>query len=199
MAGLPSAWILQNSSHYIPLTILDFFHVPYTLKTAVILQCLHQLFAMTGMYILSLLLGSNKRGSLVAAILYGVGGATFFSAAPYVDIVRGVSWLPWTLMAILPLSQSLSRNTLSVTLALLFKVVVLHQFLVSSYPGIILATFPIFFFIALLAHIFPPAKTTKKSLKFHFFLLSTAVVITVLLSAPKYLPFIDIIQADKYL
>jgi hypothetical protein len=67
--GLPTAWMVQNSSYYLPLQLQDWLEIPYTLRIAVIIQCLHHLFAMVGVYMLSLRLKDSAATALIAALI----------------------------------------------------------------------------------------------------------------------------------
>ncbi|MCI5122690.1 MAG: hypothetical protein D3908_16190, partial [Candidatus Electrothrix sp. AUS4] len=71
--GFPAAWMFQNSSYYLPLQLLDWLEITYTLHLAVIIQCLHYLFAMVGVYILLLRLKPSAVTALIAALIYGTG------------------------------------------------------------------------------------------------------------------------------
>lgn len=203
--GFPSAWMLQNSSFYMPLSVLDILNIPYTLRIAVVTQCLHHFFAMLGVFLLSKRMAADQLSSITAALLFGAG-ATFYSNAQHVDIVRAVSWLPWVLLVILP-SRHLAyaaNSAVSYFVSISLKIVVLHQFLISSYPGVVAATAPLFVIISILGHIVvsPLNKTSEARLPSRLLwsnmiiTLPLACIIVILLSSPKYLPFIDIWMAD---
>ena len=158
--GFPTAWMFQNGAWYLPLAVVDALGIPYTLRTAVVVQCLHHVFAMFGQYLLARRFGAGWVASLFAALLFGAG-VTYFSNAQHVDIVRGVAWMPWVLWALLPFGWD-ARGGTSVdaptgrrrtgrlfigrlfAVSLLARVFILHQFTVSAYPGILAAALPVF-------------------------------------------------------
>ena len=196
--GFPAAWSLQNGSFYLPLSLLDVLRIPYTLYTATILQSLHHLWAMLGLYLLGRRLGAEWAAALFAAVIFGAG-VTFFSNAQHVDIVRGTAWLPWVLWVVMPGADT-PRRAKQRAVQLCARIVVLHQFAVSAYPGIVATLAP--FLLLWVAVFYAPAfrrsgSSERVTARAGLAWLVVAAVVAALLLAPKFLPFIDIMLADS--
>src|SRR5262245_1238120 len=97
--GYPFALNLQSGFFYTPFWIFPALGIPYTLRAAVALQCLHVLAGAIGMYLLARLVLEDGRIALVAAAAYQFFGG-FYSNAEHADIVRAFALLPWLLWAL---------------------------------------------------------------------------------------------------
>lgn len=131
--GFPAFFALQSGSWYLPLVILDFLGITYDIVTATRLQGLHVLFGAIGIVAFLRLYGMSWSVTLIGAICYHFS-ATFYSNQQHVDIIRGAAWIPFVLTAMSPRFLAISHFTPAIS------AIVLFQFFVSSYPGLIIST-----------------------------------------------------------
>lgn len=131
--GFPAFFALQSGAWYLPLEVMRLLGIPYDIVNATRLQCLHVLLGAVGVLLLARLFRLDWRAALVSALCYQFS-ASFFSNQQHVDIVRGAAWVPWVLVVTNPRFISSSRYAPLVTAIALF------QFLICSYPGIIVST-----------------------------------------------------------
>jgi len=129
--GFPSSMALQSGAWYLPLAVLDAIGVPYTIRVAVAVQCLHVAFAAIGAYALCRRMGLGFSAALLAAFAFHAS-ATFYSNQQHPDIVRATAMVPWMLFFLHP--STLSTRWGSVVGGLL-----LSQLLIAGYPGNIVA------------------------------------------------------------
>lgn len=94
--GYPLAMNLQSDIYYPPLWTVVASGQAYSLKTAVILQCLHVLVGAWGAYALARRRGLGVYFALLAAIAYHSFGG-FYSNAQHVHIVRTYALIPWVI------------------------------------------------------------------------------------------------------
>lgn len=130
--GFPAYWSLQSGAYYIPLAALDLFNQPYTMHAAVVLQSLHVLAGGVGMFVLLRTLKFEAPLALAGALAFHFS-SSFYSNAQHVDIVRATALLPWLMWCLHPkiLLRSWARPIVATIL--------LFQFLVAGYPGMIVA------------------------------------------------------------
>lgn len=131
--GFPSALAVQSGAWYLPISLIDLFGINYSIQVATSIQCLSIFFGSAGMYLLLRLFGSSISVSIVGAICFHFS-AGFFSNQQHVDIIRGYALLPWLLVAINPTFAKIKYSTP-------IAAIVLFQFLVAAYPGIIVSSF----------------------------------------------------------
>lgn len=131
--GFPAFMALQSGAWYLPLEVMKLLHIEYSIENATRLQCLHVLFGSIGALFFCRLLSIGWRAALIAALCYhfSVG---FYSNQQHVDIIRGAAWFPWVLLLTSP------RYLSSSSWAIPTSSVAVFQFLVSSYPGLIVST-----------------------------------------------------------
>jgi len=176
ISGYPSHLGLQVSSYYLPVGIVaEFFG--YTLENAVRLQGLTILFGIAGTYLLARLQLFKKPTSVLMGLTY-LFSAGFFSNASHIDIVRAWAFFPWLLIALKPIEKLRSWQ-------ILFASVLWFQFFVGSYPGNIAS-----YFYAFLAWIVINLYTNREKLKVSLVFYTLTIGIGILLSMPKYLPFL---------
>ncbi|WP_153066062.1 MULTISPECIES: hypothetical protein [Xanthomonas] len=129
--GFPSSMALQSGAWYLPLAILDALGIPYTVRVAVSIQCVHVAIAALGVYALCRRVGLGFGVSLLGALAYH-SSATFYSNQQHVDIVRAAALVPWVLYFLHP-------ATLSRYWGVPIGAIVLSQLLIAGYPGNIVA------------------------------------------------------------
>lgn len=129
--GFPSSMALQSGAWYLPLATLDALGIPYTIRIAVVVQCLHVAFAAVGAYALCRRMRLGFSAALLAAFAFHAS-ATFYSNQQHPDIVRATAMVPWMLFFLHP--STLSTRWGSVVGGLL-----LSQLLVAGYPGNVVA------------------------------------------------------------
>jgi hypothetical protein len=132
--GFPAWWSLQSSAWYLPVQIVDWFGIDYTLFAAARLQSFHVAVGATGVLFLARVCGARWDGALLAALIYHFS-SIFYSNQQHVDIVRGAALLPFLLLVLHP--NVILRSRLAAPVA----IILIWQFLVSAYPGIIVAGF----------------------------------------------------------
>ncbi|MFC4172893.1 hypothetical protein ACFOYU_12580 [Microvirga sp. GCM10011540] len=130
--GFPAYWSLQSGAYYLPLAALDLLDQPYTMHAAVLIQGLHVLAGGVGMYILLRTLKFDVLLALAGAAAFHFS-SSFYSNAQHVDIVRATALLPWLMWCLHP--EILLRSWVRPIIA----AVLLSQFLVAAYPGMIVA------------------------------------------------------------
>ncbi len=96
--GYPYALNLQSGLYYPPLWFFALFHLPYDLRAATILQCLHVLLGAIGMYVLVHRLFRSEAYALAGAAMFQLFGG-FYSNAEHPDIVRSFAFVPWLFFA----------------------------------------------------------------------------------------------------
>jgi hypothetical protein len=123
----------QIGLFYPPLWLFPALRIPYTLKAAVVLQCLHVLAGAVGMYVLLRIRLRSRREALIGAFVYQFFGG-FYSNAEHVDIIRAFAISPWLLAAA---TVRLSDPPIPTRLLLLPAAVFLMA--TGAYPGNIVA------------------------------------------------------------
>lgn len=131
--GFPAFLALQSGAWYLPLVLLDILGITYDIVTATRLQSLHVLFGALGVVAFLRLYGMSWSVALIGAICYHFS-VTFYSNQQHVDIIRGAAWMPFVLTTMSPKFLAASR------FAPALSAVVLFQFFVSAYPGLIIST-----------------------------------------------------------
>lgn len=129
--GFPSSMALQSGAWYLPLAALDALGIPYTIRVAVVVQCLHVAFAAVGAYALCRRMGLGFSAALLAAFAFHAS-ATFYSNQQHPDIVRATAMVPWMLFFLHP-------STLSTRWGSLVGGLLLSQLLIAGYPGNVVA------------------------------------------------------------
>lgn len=175
--GIPGHLSPQDGTWYLPQYIFDFLGIPYSLKGATRLQVMHVIAAAIGMFTLVRVVGLARMAALLAGAGY-VFASSFYSNAQHVDIVRGAALLPWLLTAVLCL---LARASPCRFLAC---VLVTWQFLVGSYPGIVVAAA----YAAMIAVAVVVAEERSRAQLGRLALLALAGIVAAGLSAVKFLP-----------
>jgi hypothetical protein len=132
--GFPAWWSLQSSAWYIPVQMLSWLQINYTLTTASALQAAHVGVGAFGVILLARNNKLNWSASTIAGILYFFS-SIFYSNQQHVDIVRGAALLPYILHALHP--NFIQKGMISVV----WSGLILWQFLVAAYPGIIVSAF----------------------------------------------------------
>ncbi len=130
--GFPADLSVQAGGWYLPLMALKLLGIPYSLRAATIVQSLHPILGGFGIYMLLRRLEIGASAALLGAVSFHFS-AGFFSNQQHVDIIRAIALLPWLLWALHP--ESLLKGFRGPVIA----AVLLFQFLVASYPGIIVA------------------------------------------------------------
>lgn len=176
ISGYPSHLGLQVSSYYIPVGIVaEFFG--YTLENAARLQGFTILCGIVGVYSLARLQAFRRPTSVLIALTY-LFSAGFFSNASHIDIVRAWAFFPWLLIALKPVEKIKSWQIM------LFSFL-WFQFFVGAYPGNI-ASYSYAFIAWISVNLFTNRNKIKTSI-FHY---SITIGIGILLSMPKFLPFL---------
>ena len=176
ISGYPAHLGLQVSSYYLPVGIIaEFFN--YTIRAATFLQFFTIFFGLIGVYFLFKELNFKKEISFFASIAY-LFSAGFFSNASHIDIVRAWSFFPWLLFLLIP------RKIYSFKFKII-SVLIWFQFFVGSYPGNI-ASFAYIFLIWVVFQFYRLKPNVKNLLIYYLY----SVGFGVILSLPKYLPFI---------
>lgn len=143
--GYPSALNPQLDLFYPPFWIFVIFRIPYTLHAANVLQLLHVLFGSIGFFAVTRRLFKSTPVALCGGIAFAFFGG-FFSNSEHVDVIRGYSWIPWILLALIiddrvterQIRRWRMRTRLSgYNIAL---PVILYCFITGSYPGLMFST-----------------------------------------------------------
>lgn len=135
--GYPTVLNLQSGIFYPPFWVIALLGLSYTIKTAVLLQCLTVLFGALGFSILGRAIGLSWTAALFAGFCYqGFGG--FYLNAMHPDIVRGFALAPWLCLS----SFARWGNPLNRSLKLYLCALPLFVYLLwtGSYPGVTIAT-----------------------------------------------------------
>jgi hypothetical protein len=133
--GYPFPINLQNGLWYPPFWLFPALGIPYTLKAAIVLQCLHVLLGAVGaFFFLRHLLRSNRLATIGAFAYQLFGG--FYSNAQHPDIVRAFAFLPWLFLAFSAPRASEPAVPRRLLLAPLF----LFLLATGGYPGNLIAT-----------------------------------------------------------
>ncbi len=176
--GYPNVLNIQNGGYYLPLVIIDFLDITYTLHVAVILQCLHILWGSIGMYHFLRQQGFSALAGCFGAIAYHCSSG-FFSNAQHVDIIIGYAWLPWLLLSLSP--QFLNQRSRIIATA-----IILWCFIAGSYIGIIVSS--VYALILwTLYQIIIIHKYKQYNLSKYIVYLFASGLIALCLSLPKYL------------
>lgn len=132
--GYPFALQAQSGMTYLPFWIFPALNVPYTLRAAIVFQCLHVLLGSAGMFMLSRQWLGSRRLALIAGVAFQCFGG-FYSNAEHPDIVRAFAYAPWLLYAFsvgtVPTAR-LPRRAMLIP-------PVLYLFLTGAYPGNVIA------------------------------------------------------------
>ena len=132
--GYPFALQMQSGMNYLPFWIFPLLGLRYTLRAAIIFQCVHVLAGAFGMFQLARHIQRSPREALVAAVAYQAFGG-FFSNAEHPDIVRAFALTPWLLYVFTfdrPLTSPLPRRAWLIP-------PILFLFLTGAYPGNVIA------------------------------------------------------------
>lgn len=132
--GYPFALQAQSGMTYLPLWIFPALNIPYTLRAAIVFQCLHVLVGSIGMLVLCTHLLRSRSEALVAAVGFQFFGG-FYSNAEHPDIIRAFACAPWLLYAFSLDTSAVPRLS---PRALLIPPV-LFLFLTGAYPGNVIA------------------------------------------------------------
>ena len=182
--GYPTHLALQNSSFYLPVAILDWLKIPYTIEVATVLQCLHVWVGALGVFYFLRRRGIIILSALLGAIAYHFSGG-FFSNAQHVDIIRGYAWLPWLLFAV---SRSVLQGSGRSRIVGSSWIIVL--LLTGSYPGLFIASFYIVGYFILTELVgFSRCQNLDYLAR-----LGCILLLAVLLSSLKFLPLISLIS-----
>lgn len=130
--GFPWHLAMQNSAYYLPLQIIDWLGITYTLTVAASIQALHVLMGSLGVFFLATSNGNKPKSALIGAAVFhfSIG---FYSNAQHVDIVRAYALLPWLFFVTRAGFLTSARRTAIAT-------IVVTSFAVGAYPGVIIAT-----------------------------------------------------------
>ena len=131
--GFPAFWSLQSGAWYIPLQLWYWFF-GYSLVDAARFQAIHVLMGAIGVFLLGRASGTRWMAALLGALIFHFS-VSFYANQEHVDIVRGTALFPWLLLALHP--AVLAKSWLTVVLA----GVIVFQFLVAAYPGLIVTAF----------------------------------------------------------
>lgn len=177
--GFPSAIAIQAGSWYIPLILIDLFGFTYSVETATKIQCLHAFLGSIGFYLFLRLFNFEKNLCLLGSICFQLS-SLFFSNQQHVDIIRAYALLPWVLWAFHP--AILNKRKFS----LLIPSIILFQFFIVSYPGIIVSSAYGCLFYCIFNYFNLSTSDGKYKYIFNIFLTLTS---SVLMSMVKWLPF----------
>ena len=136
--GYPTALNLQSGLFYPPFWAFAVTGATYSMKAAIVLQCLTVMFGALGCAVLARGAGLTWGASLLAGVIFqGFGG--FILNSMHVDIVRGFAFTPWVLA---PFVAGRDPRTATCTRATLL-VLPLNVYLLwtGGYPGITIAVF----------------------------------------------------------
>lgn len=130
--GFPAFWMLQSGGWYLPLALTDWLGIAYTVPVATAVQALHVLAGALGVMAWTRVLGLSWWAALAAALSWQFS-AGFFSNQEHSDFIRAMALFPWLLWSLHPHTLRAHRAMPLVAAVLLF------QFLVAAYPGMIVA------------------------------------------------------------
>ena len=133
--GYPYALNLQSGLYYPPLWLFPLLHLPYDLRAATILQCLHVLFGALGMFALLRRLFGSRAYALVGASMFQFFGG-FYGNAQHPDIIRSFALVPWLFLAFTIDENSTTIRTARLLLLPLF----VYLAATGGYPGNLIAT-----------------------------------------------------------
>ncbi|MCB1045404.1 MAG: hypothetical protein KDC35_20850 [Acidobacteria bacterium] len=125
--GYPLPMNVQSGLFYPVNWLLAACDFTYTMKTAIVTQCLHVLFGMFGMVYLAAKRGASKSAAFLCGLAFLFFGG-FYSNAQHVDIIRMYAWAPYLFAAF-----TFVRKPSRVDLALI--PVIVYGFITASYPG----------------------------------------------------------------
>lgn len=184
--GHPVHLILQNSSFYLPVEIVGWLGLNYSLHAAAIVQCLHILAGGFGCYVFLRTCGLRPLVALTGGMAFLLSGG-FFSNGQHVDIIRGYALTPWFFAVYSPVF--LRRPTAAAGTAL-----VTALFVLGAYPGITVAS--VFLFGLFFAWCLAMRVQRADRLRYIGFVALSAIL-AVMLVAVKYLPLA--LQLDELL
>lgn len=175
-AGYPSALNLQNSAWYLPVGLASAFG-PFTLHASAIVAALHVAFGALGTYLLVRSFKARFSIAVLAmvAAFFAVG---YYSNAQHVDISRGYAWVPWLLLVFAPAFPW--QRAWSIPVASL----VVWQAVTGIYPGMTIA----FVYVGMV-WVVTYQVLTRRPLRKFLGPLAVSVLIAVLLSMPRLLPY----------
>jgi hypothetical protein len=176
--GVPAAQSLQDGAWYLPQYLFDFFGWKYDLVGATRLQVAHVFFGALGALFFIRKMDASRLSASVASLAF-VFNPAFFSNSQHVDIVRGTALLPWLFYALILLFRRLDAGSF------LIFVLILWQFLVGAYPGMVVSAAYACVVIAAFELYLVRQKT--RSL-WPLVLVSLAVALSIGLSMVKFLP-----------
>lgn len=127
--GYPAAASIQNSAWYLPVGVIEGLGT-FTIRAAAVLAALHVAWGALGAYLLVRRWIRPGAPALLALVGYTFA-ATAFTNAQHVDIARAAAWLPWLVLLASP--RWPWRRWWAVPVA----AVLLWQFVLSAYPGVI--------------------------------------------------------------
>ncbi len=130
-SGFPAHLSGQAANWYLPIGLLAELNI-YNIHTSAILQAITIMFGVVGFYFLANSWGISKYISLLISVGYFFSPG-FFTSASHIDIVRGWAFIPWVLLALKPI-RTINGTTIFLIALLAF------QFMVGTYPGIIIAS-----------------------------------------------------------
>lgn len=177
--GFPAALAIQSGAWYLPISLLDLLGIPYSIEWATRIQVLHVGFASFGMYLLLRAIGFNY----LLAILGMVGlffSSGFYSNQQHVDIIRGYALIPWLMWSLHP------NKLLNSSFGPLVASILLWQFFVASYPGVIVSTA----YALSVYSLVNCSQIIERRIVIHYLLACVTVsLIAILLSSLKWVPF----------
>lgn len=184
--GYPSHLTIQNSSFYLPVEIVGWLGLTYSLHVATIVQCLHILAGGIGCFVFLRTCGLRPLVALTGGMAFLLSGG-FFSNGQHVDIIRGYALTPWLLAVYSPVF--LRRPGAAAGAA-----VVTALFVIGAYPGITIAT--AFLFVIYFAWCLAMLAQWADRLRYLGFVALSAIF-AVMLAAVKYMPLA--LQLDELL
>ncbi len=133
--GYPYGLNLQSGLYYPPLWVFPLLHLPYDLRAATILQCLHVLFGALGMFALLRRLFGSRAYAVVGASMFQFFGG-FYSNTQHPDIIRSVALVPWLFLAF-TIDQ---KSTTIRTARFLLLPLLIYLAATGGYPGNLIST-----------------------------------------------------------
>lgn len=185
--GVPSHQSLQDGTWYLPQYLFDFFGWHYDLVGATRLHVAHVFLGAIGVNFFVRRIGASHAAACVAALAF-VFNPAFFSNGQHVDIARGTAMLPWLFLALINLYRFADAWRF------IAFVLVLWQFLVGAYPGMIVAAAYACAMVSVFEVHFLRKKTDSP---FPIVLVALAVTTAVGLSMVKFLPALADIASSR--
>lgn len=131
--GFPAWAALQDSSWFIPDSIISFFRGPLTLQDVTRLQVFLMFFSGLGTHAICRQLKMGYQTTLIVALTYALSGG-YFSNATHLDVFRGYALLPWLVLV-------LHRDLLRTRWGVPFAALVIFQYAIAVYPGQLISAF----------------------------------------------------------